>query len=148
MRIMIIKGSCPECKSAFSLCVKQDNENPSCEKCNTNFNKTLLNEMWQTKTVTACPICGFNDFWIDKKFPKKIGLMLVIIAAILVPFTWGFSFVILFLLDVILWIVLEWRINCYKCSSEFIGFKRNSKMKYFDLKVYDYYKKEQESGKN
>lgn len=144
---MIIKGKCPECKSGFLINVKQDNDNLSCKNCKMNFNKVVIDEMEKTKTVTECPICKFNDFWIDKKFPKKIGLALVIIAAILVPFTWGLSFIILFLLDIILWISLEWRMNCYKCGSEFIGFIKNEKTKPFDLKLYDYYK-ENELSKN
>lgn len=140
---MMIKGKCPKCKENFLLNIKENPDNPGCQNCKVSFNKLAITEIAKTKTISVCPICGSNDFWVEKKFPKKIGVVLVIIAAILVPFTWGLSFIILFLVDMVLWFVLGWRINCYQCESEFTGLVRNNKIKPFDLKVYEYYK---ESG--
>lgn len=138
---MLIKGQCPVCKGKFSINIKKDDINNShCKQCKKPFNRSLLGELIKTKTVAKCPICESGDFWRDKKFPKKLGIVLVIIGAVLVPFTYGMSFIILFLLDMIMWFLLDWRINCYKCESEFTGFSHNDNIKPFDLKLYEYYR--------
>ncbi len=138
---MVIKGDCPKCKTAFRIDINKTSNNFSCIHCNKEFDKITIENIKNTKLVSICPICLSNDFWIDKNFPKKVGIFFVIITAILVPFTYGLSFVILFILDLTLWFLLGWRINCYRCEAVFVGFQKNSRYKKFDLKLADYYKK-------
>ncbi|MFN7182038.1 MAG: hypothetical protein ACK4NF_05110 [Planctomycetota bacterium] len=137
---MLLKGNCPECKKGFNINLWETRSSFTCFGCGKEFNKKIIDDIIKTQRIDQCPICNSRDFWIDKKFPKHIGLCFVVIAAILVPFTYGISFIILFALDLILWFLLRSRVNCYLCETEFVGFPKNSSYKKFDLKLYEYYK--------
>jgi hypothetical protein len=125
---MYIKGKCQSCNAVITVNL-ESKENPiECNACHTKLDVETIEKLKDSKHISKCPFCGFSDFWRDKNFPKKVGLVLVIIAAILVPFTYGVSFLVLFVFDLILWKFLPIRVNCYRCQAVFVGFRmlRNS----------------------
>jgi hypothetical protein len=88
----------------------------------------MLLKQSQPDVLTACPNCGCKDLFIRKDFPQKLGLSIVVIAAvaflILASSRQHFYLgVIVLLIAMLLDAVLYWfvpRITvCYKCRSEF-----------------------------
>jgi len=108
----------------------------------------LLKES-KSEFLEACPNCGCRDLFIRKDFPQKLGLSIVIVAAV--------AFLILassrqrFYLGVIVLIVaclldavLYWfvpRITvCYKCRSEFRDVPINPAHEGFELATGEKYR--------
>ncbi len=99
--------------------------------------------------LSACPNCGCRDLFIRKDFPQKLGLAIVVVAAV--------TFLVLaasrqkFYLGVIVLIVamlidaaLYWfvpRITvCYKCRREFRDVPVNPEHAGFELAVGEKYR--------
>lgn len=64
-----------------------------------------------------CYICGRKDFYQQKDFNRKIGVLLFIIAALLSVWTYGISLIILYLIDLFLFSRLGNVVVCYKCQT-------------------------------
>jgi hypothetical protein len=99
--------------------------------------------------LTRCPACGCRDLFVRKDFPQKLGLAIVVIAAV--------AFLVLassrqsFYLGVIVLIVamlidagLYWFVPkitvCYKCRSEFRDVPVNPEHERFELAVGEKYR--------
>src|SRR5437588_13126491 len=100
-----------------------------------DVSRDLLNE---------CPNCGCRDLFIRKDFPQKIGLSLVIIAAleflILAArrqnFAWGIVVLLgAAVIDAILYAIVPRITVCYRCRSEFRDHPINPRHSGFDLAV-------------
>ena len=108
----------------------------------------LLNEP-KTAILTACPNCGCRDLFVRKDFPQKLGLTIVVIAAV--------AFLVLaasrqhFYLGVIVLIaaavidaLLYWFVRrmtvCYKCRGEFRDVPINPAHDGFELAVAEKYR--------
>jgi hypothetical protein len=66
-----------------------------------------------------CPECGCKHLYKKKDFNQALGCIIILIGALFVPFTYGLSLVVLFLIDLYLYNKVEDSIECYKCKSEF-----------------------------
>jgi len=78
-----------------------------------------------------CPICQCRQFYTSKDFNQFIGCLIMLIGIGLVPFTYGLSLPVFALIDWILHRKVPTIINCYKCGSEFRGFKNKKEFKPF-----------------
>ena len=68
-----------------------------------------------------CPICGCRRFFRQKAFPRVLGIGLVVVGAILVPFTYGVSLMVLALVDLLIYRGVPLMAVCYLCRAEFRG---------------------------
>ena len=68
-----------------------------------------------------CPICGCRRFFRQKAFPRVLGIGLVVAGAILVPFTYGVSLMVLALVDLLIYRAVPMMAVCYLCRAEFRG---------------------------
>lgn len=68
-----------------------------------------------------CPICGCRRFFRQKAFPRVLGIGLVVIGALLVPFTYGVSLMVLALVDLLIYRAVPLMAVCYLCRAEFRG---------------------------
>ena len=100
--------------------------------------------------LARCPECGCRDLFVRKDFPQKLGLAIVVVAA--VAFLWLASSrqrfylgVIVLLVAVVVDAALYWfvpRITvCYKCRGEFRGAPVNPQHEGFDLAVAEKYRR-------
>ena len=71
--------------------------------------------------LEQCPICNFSRFFRQKAFPRALGIGLVVIGAIFVPFTYGVSLMVLALVDLIIYRRVPVMAVCYLCRAEFRG---------------------------
>ena len=91
-----------------------------------------------------CPVCQCPQFYLSKDFNQFLGCLTVLIAIILVPWTYGLSLPILALIDWVLYQRVPTSVNCYKCRTEFKGFAPPDRFKSFSHHTglqYDPYRK-------
>ena len=99
--------------------------------------------------LTQCPNCGCKDLFIRKDFPQKLGLSIVIVAAIaflaLAASRQHFYLGVMVLLVAMLidaalyWFVPKITV-CYKCRSEFRDVPVNPQHEGFELAVGEKYR--------
>ena len=99
--------------------------------------------------LKTCPECGCRDLFVRKDFPQKVGLAVVVIAAL--------GFVVLsarrttmylavlvllaaFLVDAVLYVFVPKVTVCYRCRAEFRGVPINPKHEGFELAVGEKYR--------
>jgi hypothetical protein len=99
--------------------------------------------------LTQCPNCGCKDLFIRKDFPQKLGLSIVIVAAVaflvLAASRQRFYLGVLVLLVAMLFdAALYWFVPkitvCYKCRSEFRDRPVNPQHEGFELAVGEKYR--------
>lgn len=71
---------------------------------------------------SQCPYCQSKQFYRRKDFNQVLGCLIVLIGAVLVPFTYGLSLPVLILVDWILYRRVQDVAVCYRCGGEFRGF--------------------------
>ena len=80
--------------------------------------------------LEACPKCGCGDLFVRKDFPQKLGVTLVILAAVafLILAAWRETFwigamilAIAAVIDALFYIFVPRITVCYRCRAEFRG---------------------------
>lgn len=92
--------------------------------------------------VEICPICGLAYFYIDKAFPHRFGLYIILGAIVgyfvienYFPGMGIFLLVGIGIVDFLLFFLVHEKTVCYKCLTEFRRFKRNPKHGRFELGI-------------
>jgi hypothetical protein len=102
------------------------------------------------KPLTACPKCGCKDLFIRKDFPQRIGLSIVLIAALTFlflarnPLTFRYGVMVLIaaaIFDALLYLAVPRITVCYKCRSEFRDIPLNPEHDGFELAVAEKYRR-------
>jgi hypothetical protein len=87
--------------------------------------------------INSCAVCGYEHFHLRKDFPRRIGLAIVTLAAISMWWMPGKIFflplILASLVDLALFQILPWKVVCYVCSSEYLGYEPEVHQKPFDL---------------
>ena len=108
----------------------------------------LLNKS-NPKVLTQCPNCGCRDLFIRKDFPQKLGLGIVVVAAVAFlvlaasreRFYLGVIVLIAAaLIDAALYAFVPKITVCYKCRGEFRGVAVNPDHEGFELAVAEKYR--------
>ena len=103
-------------------------------------------EFWSKDSgVLYCPACRCRDLYIQKDFNRKVGLGIVILGAILAPFTKLISLLVCALIDLILYLALPVITVCYKCHSIYRDFPKSNKHEGFNLGINDRYRSAERS---
>ena len=87
----------------------------ACGTCRRSYDVTAAADF------EKCPICGCRRFFRQKAFPRVLGIGLVVVGAILVPFTYGISLMVLALVDLLIYRGVPMMAVCYLCRAEFRG---------------------------
>lgn len=90
--------------------------------------------------VVTCRSCEGRDFYLQKDFPRKIAVGLVLAGALTVPWTYGLSLVLVALVDFLLFRLVHWMTVCYRCRSEYRAFRRNPAHQEFDRHLDELYR--------
>lgn len=134
--MMTVTLTCAECGSAINVYPSLAAEMAECDICkkqtpvcfDSGHMKGLLNN---------CPHCKRKDFYRQKDFNRKIGVLLFVLAAILSIWTYGLSLIVLWLLDLFLFRKLPNVAICYKCNSVFRSVKNIGDIKPFNHEMND-----------
>jgi len=115
---MNVQMTCPNCESSIEVVPNTEATKAQCDICkhvlNVNFDDNHMNGV-----LKDCPCCKRKDFYSQKDFNRKIGVMLFIIAAIASIWTYGISFIVLYVFDFLLFRKLGLIAICYKCQTIF-----------------------------
>ncbi|HCI44069.1 MAG TPA: hypothetical protein DE315_00840 [Candidatus Omnitrophica bacterium] len=116
-----ISRHCPRCKQYAALEL-HDQTSLNCPRCSARWGRVAtLKEIFD-----SCPVCQCRQFYISKDFNQLLGCLVMLVGIALVPFTYGLSLPVFALFDWLLARRVESLINCYKCGSEFRGFKEET----------------------
>lgn len=91
--------------------------------------------------VDRCAVCGYEHFHIRKEFPRQIGLLIVLVAAALCfthifpPGLFFMPLIIASAIDLLLYLVLPWKVVCYVCEAEYKGVPIDPSLKPYELEV-------------
>lgn len=96
-------------------------------------------EVRSTRVVQRCPACGGAQLYVQRDFNQKAGLAVVILGAVLAPFTYYASLVVAALIDAGLYALLPEITVCYRCQAHFRRFARNPGHQAFDLHIAEQY---------
>ena len=134
--MMEVTLTCQECGSGIHIHPNEQTTEVTCKVCETK-NSVTFNSDHVDSVIKDCPKCGRKDFYQQKDFNRKIGVVLFVVAAILSIWTYGLSFVVLWIFDLILHKKLGNVVVCYKCNTLFRKVKNIEDIHGFDHEMND-----------
>ena len=112
----------------------------SCASCGAETALELSPSTRDDEVVDRCAACNGEQLYVQRDFNQRAGLVIVIIGALLAPFTpYYSSLVVAALIDAGLYLVLPEITICYRCKAHYRGFERNQQHQAFDLHVEEQY---------
>ena len=115
---MEVTITCDDCGSGINIYPDHKAGHAKCDICK-NEMKVEFSEKHEKGIIEECPCCQRKDFYQQKDFNRKIGVVLFVIAAILSIWTYGISLIVLYLVDLFLFQKLGNIVICYKCQTIF-----------------------------
>jgi hypothetical protein len=112
-----------------------------CAACGAQPTLSLSASITEQHTVDRCPACDGPQLYVQRDFNQKAGLGVVIVGAVLAPFTHYLSLVAAAIIDAALYTLLAEITVCYRCQAHFRGFRRNPAHEPFDLHIAEQYSK-------
>jgi hypothetical protein len=111
-----------------------------CSACGAGARLELGASIREGRIVDACPACQGKQLYVQRDFNQRAGLAIVIVGALLAPFTPYYSSLFLAgLVDAGLYVLLPEITVCYRCHAHFRGFRRNPGHEPFDLHLDEQY---------
>jgi hypothetical protein len=111
-----------------------------CRGCRDETRLSPSDALREQRLVDRCPACAGEQFYVQRDFNQKAGLAIVVLGALLAPFTPFYaSLVVAVAIDALLYLLLPEITVCYRCHAHFRGFRRNPKHAAFDLHLAEQY---------
>ena len=127
---------CPACQGE-AVCALDGRG--ACRACGAQPTLGVPTSWAESRTVDGCPACGGALLYVQRDFNQKAGLAVVVLGAVLAPFTAYLSLVAAALIDAGLYLLLPEITICYRCHAHFRGFRRNPAHHAFDLHLAEQY---------
>lgn len=134
--MMEIQITCSNCGSGIEVIPEHHAHSVDCHICKHVIPVTFTHQH-EEGILKECPVCSRQDFYKQKDFNRKIGVVLFVIAAILSIWTYGLSLVALYLVDLLLFKRLSMVAICYKCQTNFRQVKNMGELPDFDHEMND-----------
>ena len=83
----------------------------------------------------ACVACGHPELYTQKDFSRVLGMAIVVVAAVLAPFTYYISLGVAALIDFALYRFAGEVVTCYVCDAEHRGFGADPRHPAFDIEI-------------
>jgi hypothetical protein len=106
----------------------------ACDRCGADSPVTAPPD---NAIIDRCAACGHDQLYFQKDFNRKLGITLIVIGAVFVPWTYYLSLLGVTILDYIVWRIVKDVIVCYRCQAVHRGYPPNPDLKPFDLVIYD-----------
>lgn len=94
-----------------------------------------LEQRTQNGGLNGCLACGQPELFTRKRFPRSWGIAIVVVAAVLAPFTNYLSLAVAALLDWVLYQFAELELVCYACGGEHRGFANEPRHPHYDRTI-------------
>lgn len=129
---------CPSCDGEAVASV----DGPGQCRCGAQPVLALSPSIRESLVVDVCPACQGGQFYVQRDFNQRAGIGIVIVGALLAPFTpYYSSLYVAAAIDTALYLVLPEITICYRCHAHFRRFRRNPKHEGFDLHLAEQYEK-------
>jgi hypothetical protein len=137
-------GRAPEIAFACSHCGEETlaglDGRGRCRSCGRETLLDLSAALRDERRVDRCPACSGTQLYVQRDFNQRAGLAIVVLGAVLAPFTPFYSSLFAAaLLDAALYALLPEITVCYRCQAHFRGFHRNPQHQAFDLHLAEQY---------
>lgn len=133
---MTLLLACTNCGQRIHIYPHENAHMAQCDDCH-HRQKVTFSSQHVRGFLEDCPCCGRRDFYTQKDFNRKIGILLFIVAAILSFFTYGMALIALWLIDLFLFKRLPFIAICYKCQTVFRGAANIDAIGPFDHEKHD-----------
>ena len=111
-----------------------------CTRCTAEPRLDLPASLAATRVIERCPACDGPQLYVQRDFNQRAGLLVVIVGALLAPFTpYYSSLFVAAAIDALLYALLPEITVCYRCQAHFRGFARNPRHQSFDLHLAEQY---------
>jgi hypothetical protein len=110
-----------------------------CAACGAEALLEVPADVRASRLVARCLACGGAQLYVQRDFNQKAGLAVVVVGAVLAPFTYYASLVAAALIDAALYVMLPEITVCYRCHAHYRGFARNPGHQAFDLHIAEQY---------
>lgn len=104
---------CPHCHKHGQVEI-HDRQTLNCPHCAREWGK--VEEV--SKIFEFCPICRCRQFYRQKDFNQALGCLVMLIGIVLVPWTYGLSLPVFWLIDMYLYRRVKSMAVCYQCGAE------------------------------
>lgn len=131
-----LEGTCTGCGAGWR-CPASDAARPACAACGREgepFHPEMADE---SGGLRGCLACGHDEMYWARDFPKRVGIAVVVAAAVLAPFTMYISLAVGAVVDALLVFTVRKRLHCYRCGAIHHGFDGAALWQPFDLEVAD-----------
>ena len=127
-----LEWRCPACRmpnvSDLTIADHGDGDGLQCGFC--DHRQGLSEDVWASDGAWVDPLahclsCGSERFFVQKDFNRKLGVAIVVVGAVLSPWTYGASLVVCMLVDYGLYCVVPEITVCYGCDAIHRGFSHN-----------------------
>ena len=113
----------------------------ACPACSSSV--PIRPEAMEGRTVKECLVCGTKELYVQKDFPHRIGLAIVVVGSVLSCVAWSqywypTALAILLgaaALDMCLYYAIGDVLVCYRCLAQYRGTTPNPEHKPFDLGI-------------
>jgi len=85
--------------------------------------------------LLGCYACGHPELFTRKSLSPSLGIAVVVVAAVLAPFTMYASLAVAALVDLALYGLVPDVVACYVCGAEHRGFRREPRHPRFDREI-------------
>lgn len=141
-----LRLECPNCKQTVEARDLSSREHTELQ-CECGWKETIEGG---TEQLDRCPVCKTDEMYIQKDFPERVGVILVVIGLAGATIAWAYdswfgTFGILFGSFAVDWVLFYTRKDvtvCYRCLAQFRNLPRNPKHEPFDLAVGEKYRQE------
>jgi len=133
---MEIRYSCPSCGAGNRLPLGQAGSadpSPPCRSCGRSVQLAAAGGLPEDRAVTRCLVCGDDKLFSQKDFNPKVGCAVVMVGALLVPWTYGLSLGVFALADYLLYRRLPAIAVCYVCGARYRGLPVSPDLSPYDL---------------
>ncbi len=145
---MNVTFACPECDQTSRHEIEPANQQVVCTSC-----QQMLVRLPATvvESINQCFICSCDELYARKDFSQRLGLMIVVAAAVLSSIAWGFhwryiTWGILFvaaLIDIVLYVSVGNLLQCYRCRAEYRGIPELEQGQPFSLETHEKFRQQE-----
>jgi hypothetical protein len=143
--MMTVQFTCKNCGSGIHVYPELTAHKIQCDVCNVE-QPVQFDLAHEEGILKDCPGCGRKDFYSQKDFNRKLGVMLFVLAALvstimlyygLNPLWYLSTFIVLYALDFVLFRRLKQIAICYKCQTVFRNVKNIEEIPGFNHEMND-----------
>jgi hypothetical protein len=104
-----------------------------CPRCGESHRVDPAAAVDEAGLLAGCAVCGCDRLYRQRDFNRRLGLAVVVIAAVLSVPTRGLSLLAAAAIDLALYFALPEIVLCYHCEGIHRGFKRSGALGGYDL---------------